>query len=82
MRDGFRKVRQLFVHSVRLLFTGYETILLLFFGFGILFAMLFAMDEVKEEKSNIVIGIADEDRSEFSMRVTERLYELAGYETS
>ena len=80
MLDGFRKVRQLFMYSLRLLFAGYETVLLLIFGLGILLVMLFAMDEVKEEKSNIVIGIVNEDESEFSKRVIDRLYKLSGYE--
>lgn len=71
---------RIFVHTWKLLLRGKETWILLGVGIFLLFSMLFSMDEVKEEKSRIVVGIADEDGSEFSGRVILRLKELDGYE--
>lgn len=80
MRRWCRETGQFFLHTWKLLLRGKETWVLLVLGFVLLFSMLFSMDEVKEEKSRIVVGIADEDGSEFSARVILRLKELDGYE--
>lgn len=80
MRRWCLDTGRIFVHTWKLLLRGKETWVLLGVGLLLLFFMLFSMDEVKEEKSRIVVGIADEDGSEFSGRVILRLKELDGYE--
>ena len=80
MRKWCRDCGQFFLHTVRLLLRGKETWILLFAGMCILCAMLLGMDAVKEEKSRVMIGVADEDGTEYSARVISRLQELDGYE--
>lgn len=80
MRKWCLDAYQIFLHTWRLLLRGKETWILLFAGMCILCAMLLGMDAVKEEKSRVTIGIADEDGTEYSARVISRLQELDGYE--
>lgn len=80
MRRWIKEAGQTFLHTWKLFLHGKETWILLITGFVLLFVMLFSMDEVKEEKSLVVVGVADEDNSEFSSRVISRLNELEGYE--
>lgn len=80
MKHWLSELYHTFLFVWKLLFRGKETICLLLLGFVLLISMLSAMDEVKEEKSLISVGIADEDRSELSGRVIERIQAIEGYE--
>lgn len=73
---------RILAHTWRLLLCGRETRVLIGIGLVLLFVMLFSMDEVKEEKSRILVGVVDEDGSEFSQRVISRLKALDGYEVT
>ena len=59
--------------SLRMLWKGKQTILLFVISLLILTFLLVSMDEVKEEKSKIAIGIVNEDGSEFSSEVIESM---------
>lgn len=65
---------------LRMLVAGKQTLLLLAVSLGLLAAMLTGMNEVKEEKSKIVIGIADKSGSEMSQSVIERMQQKDLYE--
>lgn len=57
--------------SLRMLLAGKQTVVLLLGSLVLLVAMLVSMNEVKEEKSRISIGIVDENKSELSHSVIE-----------
>jgi len=80
MHKWLKETKQLLLENLRLLLCGKETWILLTAGLALLLALLLGMDDVKEEKSRIPIGISDEDGSDFSLRVTERVKQLEGYE--
>ncbi len=73
-------IGQFWLYTLKLLLRGKETLTVLAIGFVLLLAMLFAMDEVKEEKSKIAVGIVDEDHSLLSERLTERVKTVELYE--
>ena len=82
MMDWIKEVCLAFGQSLRMLLAGKQTLLLLLLSFLLLTVMLNGMEEVKEEKSKIAIGIADESNSELSQSVIEgmrqkELYEIA-----
>lgn len=60
-------------YSLKQLFAGKRTVLLLVFSFLVLVAMLMSMEEVKEEKSKISVGIADQSNTELSAMVIEAM---------
>ncbi len=66
--------------SFRILLAGKQTLLLLAVSLVLLIVMLNGMDEVKEEKSKIIIGIADENGSELSRSVVEGMKSKDLYE--
>lgn len=57
-------------HSLKQLFSGKKTVILLVSGLVLLIAMLMGMEEAKEEKSKIPVGIADQSNTELSAMVT------------
>ena len=67
-------------YSLKLLLAGKRTIVLLISGFVILLAMLMSMEEVKEEKSKISVGIADQSNTELSAMVIEAMQQKDLYE--
>ena len=68
------------VYSLKLLLSGKKTIFLLVTGFLILAFMLFSMEEVKEEKSKIAVGIADQSNTEISAMVIGAMQQKDLYE--
>jgi len=64
---------------VRLLLKKYSTWLLLCISFLILGTMLLYMEDAKDEKSRIAIGICDKDQSEMSKMITGELAKLELY---
>ena len=68
------------VYSLKLLLFGKRAVLLLIFGFAILGAMLMGMEEVKEEKSKISVGIADQSNTELSAMVIDAMQQKDLYE--
>lgn len=71
---------QVMVQSLRMLLAGKQTVLLLAAGLILLVTMLVNMEEAKEEKSKIVIGIADNNQSELSWSVMEGMKQKDLYE--
>lgn len=69
-------------HCMKLIFAGKQTIVLVVSGFVLLTAMLWNMEEVKEEKSKIAIGIVDQSKSELSARVINEMQNNELYEVS
>lgn len=67
-------------YSLRLLLAGKRTVVLLISGFVILVAMLMSMEEVKEEKSKISVGIADQSNTELSSMVIAAMQQKDLYE--
>lgn len=67
-------------YSLKLLLSGKKTIILLVACFSILTFMLFSMEEVKEEKSKISVGIADQSNTELSAMVIEAMQQKDLYE--
>lgn len=67
-------------YSLRLLLLGKHTIILLVSGFLMLTFMLFGMEEVKEEKSKIAVGIADQSNTEISAMVIDAMRQKDLYE--
>ncbi|MGN0506741.1 MAG: ABC transporter permease [Lachnospiraceae bacterium] len=63
------------LHTMRLLLKKKETLFVFGLGLFFFFALLFTLDEAKEEKSVVFIGIADEDNTELSKKLTERISE-------
>ena len=80
MRKWIKETSQMTGGMLRLLVCGKETWILLFAGLVLLLFLLMGMDDVKEEKSRISIGISDEDGSFLSSQVTDRVKQLEGYE--
>lgn len=68
------------VYSFKLLLAGKKTIILLITGWMILAFMLFSMEEVKEEKSKISVGIADQSSTELSAMVIDAMQQKDLYE--
>ena len=68
------------VYSLKLLLAGKKTIVLLVTGLLVLVFMLFSMDEVKEEKSKISVGIADQSNTEISAMVIDAMQQKDLYE--
>ena len=60
-------------HTMRLLLKKKETLLVFAFGLLIFFGLLLTLDEAKEEKSVVFIGIADEDHTALSEKLAERI---------
>lgn len=60
-------------HALRLLFKKKQTLLV--FAFSLLFflLLLFFLEEAKEEKSVVFIGVVDEDQTESSKTLAERI---------
>lgn len=82
MRNWFREVWLAMGYSLKLLLKGKKTLILLTAGVVVLVAMLLSMDEVKEEKSKISIGMVDDDNTEFSRQVIAAMGELELYEVT
>lgn len=74
-----REVWLSMLQSLKLLIRGKQTMVLLAAGMTMLVAMLLCMDEAKEEKSRIPIGIVDEDQSAMSQAVVEAMQRLELY---
>ncbi len=70
------------VQSLRLLFFEKQTLVLLAAGITMLVAMLVCMDEVKEEKSKIAIGMVDEENSSFSKSIVADMMQIDLYEVT
>ncbi|MBP3568302.1 MAG: ABC transporter permease [Lachnospiraceae bacterium] len=68
--------------TLRLLFAGKQALVLMAAGLFLLTGMLVCMDEVKEEKSRISIGMADEENSSFSQTVLEGMKQIDLYEVT
>lgn len=68
------------VYSLKLLLAGKKAIVLLVTGLLILTFMLFSMEEVKEEKSKISVGIADQSNTEISAMVIDAMQQKDLYE--
>jgi len=66
--------------SLKMLLKGKRMVFLLMGSLVLLTTMLLGMDSVKEEKSRISIGIADEDGSELSMAVIADMQKMDLYE--
>ncbi len=69
MRNWIKDVWLAMEYSLRLLLAGKQTVLLLLVSLVLLTAMLAGMDEVKEEKSKIVIGMVNEDGSSLAEEI-------------
>lgn len=67
-------------YSFKLLLAGKRTTFLLVSGLVILVAMLMGMEEVKEEKSKISVGIADQSNTELSAMVIEAMQQKDLYD--
>ena len=66
--------------SFKMMFCGIYTPVLLLFSMVLLTTMLVGMDSVKEEKSKIVIGIADEEKSDLSAKIVAGMKQKDLYE--
>ena len=80
MTDWIREVFLAAGTSLKLMLKGAYTVVLMAFSLALLTVMLLAMDSVKEEKSKIVIGIADEDNSALSAEVIAGMKQKDLYE--
>lgn len=68
--------------TVHRVFSGKQTVVLLVLGVALLVSMLLGMDEVKEEKSRISIGIADEEQSSLSGSIVAGMEQIDLYEVT
>lgn len=68
--------------GLKLQIKGKNTLIVLFFGLLLMLVMLLQMEEVKDEKSRIAIGIADESQSELSEKLKEEVAKLDLYEVT
>ena len=68
--------------SLKMLFRGKQTVMLLLGSLALLTVMLLGMDAVKEEKSRIAIGMVDKDKSGVSESVIEGLKQKDLYDVS
>lgn len=76
-------IREVFLSvgvSIKMMFRGYYTVILMVFSLILLAAMLLSMDSVKEEKSKIVIGMADEEKSVLSASIIAGMKQKDLYE--
>lgn len=76
-------IREVFLtmgQSLRMLLAGKQTILLLTVSLVLMAGMLGHMEEVKEEKSKIAIGIADPNDTQSSHSVIEGMKQMELYE--
>lgn len=73
-------IRMMFCHAMKLLLKGKRTVCLLLGGMVLMLFLVFGMNEVKEEKSKITIGVTDEDASALSALVTDRLHKVELFE--
>ena len=80
MRCWVKETLLVMQYSLKLLFAGKRTMFLLISGLVILVAMLMSMEEVKEEKSKISVGIADQSSTELSAMVIEAMQQKDLYE--
>jgi hypothetical protein len=67
-------------YSLKLLLAGKRTVVLLMSGLLILAGMLACMEEVKEEKSRIPVGIADQSNTELSDMIIRAMQQKDLYE--
>lgn len=67
-------------YSLKLLLAGKRTVILLVSGLLILLSMLMGMEEVKEEKSKISVGIADQSNTGLSAMVIEAMQQKDLYD--
>lgn len=68
--------------TVHRIFFGKQIVVLLLLGAVLLISMLLCMDEAKEEKSKISIGIADEEKSSLSESVVAGAQQIDMYEVT
>lgn len=80
MKRWIQEVRLVMLQCIHMLLRNVPAIVLLLFGAVLLTAMLLCMEEVKEEKSRILIGIADEDNSRLSQNVIKKMQQMELYE--
>ena len=80
MRCWVKETLLVMQYSLKLLLAGKRTIFLLISGLVILVTMLMSMEEVKEEKSKISVGIADQSSTELSAMVIEAMQQKDLYE--
>ena len=67
-------------HSLKQLFSGKKTVILLVSGLVVLIAMLMGMEEAKEEKSKIRVGMADQSNTELSSMVVQAMQQKDLYD--
>jgi len=67
-------------YSLKLLLAGKQTVILLVSGLLLLVTMLMSMEEVKEEKSKISVGIADQSNTELSAMVIDAMQQKDLYD--
>jgi len=70
------------VQSIKMLVKGKQTILLLVVSLLLMSAMLLGMDEVKEEKSKISIGMVNEDGNELAEAVISGMKQKDMYDVA
>lgn len=70
------------IQTIRRIFLGKQTLILLAGGMVLLVAMLVCMDEVKEEKSRIAIGMVDEEKSSFSGAMVTNMQQMDLYDVT
>lgn len=80
MRQWIEEVLLMMLQSLKLLIKGKNTIVLLATGVIALSFMLLGMDEVKDEKSRISIGIVNEDSGALSEAVLKGMKQKELYE--
>lgn len=69
------KISLFFGQTLRLLLGSRETVLVVLFSFGIMLLLIGFMEDAKEEKSTIALGIVDEDETGLSGQLVARLKE-------
>ncbi len=80
MMRWVKEVWMTMLQSLRILFSGKQTFILLLGSLVLLASMLFSMDEVKEEKSKIAIGMVDKDDSRLSEEIIAGMLQKDLYE--
>lgn len=68
------EIHMICAHALRLLLKKKQTLLIFVLGFLFFFLLLFFLEEAKEEKSVVFIGVLDEDKTELSEKLAERIY--------
>lgn len=79
MKNWWKDVFLAVWHSLKLQWKGKNTPVILCLGLVLMTGMLLEMDEVKEEKSRIVIGMVDEDQSYLSEKLRQETGNLDLY---